>query len=122
MSFIETFTQLCNEKGKAPTAVCTELGLSDAIYSYWRKNGSVPRPAVLQKISEYFGVTVDSLTGTTPMTKIITNSINESPNSTLTIHNELSKQEKELIALYREFGIEEQYKLLKYAFELRGDN
>ena len=63
MSFIETFTKLCNERQKSPTSVCMELGLSDAIYTYWKKNGSVPRDATLKKIADYFEVSTEYLIG-----------------------------------------------------------
>lgn len=50
------------------------------------------------------------------------NVINNSPNATLTVKDddsELTKQEEELIDLYRNFSLEQQVKLLTYAFELR---
>ena len=56
MSFIHEFEKLCNKVGKAPTKVCLEVGLSDAIYTSWRKKNSTPRPATLRKIADYFGV------------------------------------------------------------------
>lgn len=50
------------------------------------------------------------------------NVINNSPNATLTVKDDdsgLSKQEKELVDLYRNFSLEQQVKLLTYAFKLR---
>ncbi len=50
------------------------------------------------------------------------NVINNSPNATLTVKDDdtgLSKQEEELIDLYRNFSLEQQVKLLTYAFKLR---
>ena len=58
--FKENFVRLCNQKGVAPTVVCKEIGLSDAVYSKWTDE-SVPRRATLMKIADYFGVTVDDL-------------------------------------------------------------
>ena len=65
MSFLNTFTMLCNEMSKAPSAVCVELGLSNAIYTYWKRHGAVPRPAMLKKIADYFHVSVAYLLGET---------------------------------------------------------
>lgn len=50
------------------------------------------------------------------------NVINNSPNATLTVKDDdagLSKQEEELIDLYRNFSLEQQVKLLTYAFKLK---
>ena len=58
--FKENFVRLCNQKGVAPTVVCKEIGLSDAVYSKWTDE-SIPRRATLMKIADYFGVTVDDL-------------------------------------------------------------
>ena len=58
--FKENFIRLCNQKGVAPTVVCTSVGLSDAAFSKWTDD-SVPRKATLQRIADYFGVTTDYL-------------------------------------------------------------
>ena len=58
--FKENFIRLCNQRGVAPTVVCKEIGLSDAVYSKWTDK-SIPRRATLMKIADYFGVTVDDL-------------------------------------------------------------
>ena len=63
--FKENFIRLCNEKGIAPTVVCTSVGLSDAAFSKWTDQ-SVPRRATLMRIADYFGVTVDDLIGEQP--------------------------------------------------------
>lgn len=60
--FKENFIKLCNKAGKTPTAVCAEIGLSNAAYSKWDEK-SVPHRATLLKIADYFGVSVDYLLG-----------------------------------------------------------
>lgn len=60
--FWENFFALCKEKKTTPTAVCVELGLSNATATQWKK-GKVPHHATLIKIADYFGVTVDYLLG-----------------------------------------------------------
>lgn len=61
--FKDKFIYLCNQKKEAPSAVCMKLGLSNATYSKWTDE-SVPRRATLQRIADYFGVSVDYLRGT----------------------------------------------------------
>ena len=44
--FKKIFIDLCNQKGVAPSAVCMQLGLSNATYSKWTDE-SIPRRATL---------------------------------------------------------------------------
>ena len=60
--FYQTFIQLCAQKGVKPNNVTKEIGLSTATATDW-KNGSVPRDVTLQKLADYFGVSVDYLLG-----------------------------------------------------------
>ena len=58
--FWNVFVELCNKNKVTPNAVCKELGFSNATATKW-KNGSEPRDTTYQKVSEYFGVSVDYL-------------------------------------------------------------
>ncbi|MBQ8173926.1 MAG: helix-turn-helix transcriptional regulator [Clostridia bacterium] len=58
--FWDNFVKLCNERNTKPNPVAKELGLSSGSVTAWR-NGVVPRDTALQKIAEYFGVTVSDL-------------------------------------------------------------
>ncbi len=62
--FWERFYNLCLEKETKPNPVCVELGFSNATATKW-KNGSVPGTESLNKIADYFGVTVAYLLGYT---------------------------------------------------------
>lgn len=62
MAFYENYVKLCNSVGKSPSAVAVELKLGKPSVTRW-KNGAEPRDATLQKIADYFGVTVDFLKG-----------------------------------------------------------
>ena len=55
--FYDKFIALCRDYGVKPTPLITSLGLSSSNAAQWRK-GSTPRPQVLQKIADYFGVSV----------------------------------------------------------------
>ena len=58
--FWENLNKLCKDRGIYPNTVAAALGLSVATASKW-KNGSQPRDVTLQKIAEYFGVSVSEL-------------------------------------------------------------
>ena len=60
--FWERLTQLCAQQGTTPTAVINSLKLSRSSVTYW-KHGSVPKGDTLQKIADYFNVSVDYLLG-----------------------------------------------------------
>ena len=60
--FWNNLVSLCNERGTTPNGVCSELGLSAATATKWKK-GAVPRDTTLQRVADYFGVTVDYLLG-----------------------------------------------------------
>lgn len=63
--FKKIFIDLCNAKKVSPSSVCQKVGLSTATFSCWTDE-SVPRRATLQRIADYFGVTVDYLLGNEP--------------------------------------------------------
>lgn len=61
--FWNTFAKLCVDAGKSPNTVAAECGVkSSGTVTGW-KNGAIPRPSVLRRIAEYFGVTVAELVG-----------------------------------------------------------
>ena len=66
--FKKIFIDLCNDRKVAPSAVCKSIGLSNAAFSCW-DDSSVPRRATLQRIADYFGVSVDYLLGNEPRQK-----------------------------------------------------
>lgn len=61
--FYDVYIELCHNNGKSPSAVAQELGINKSNVSNWKNNGYTPRGAVLNKIAEYFGVSVDYLLG-----------------------------------------------------------
>ena len=62
MNFYENFIGLCNKAGKTPSRVAIEVGLSKPTVNRW-KNGSTPTDATAMKVAEYFGVSIQELTG-----------------------------------------------------------
>ena len=68
--FWKTFEQLCRSRGSSPTAVALELGFSNATATKWKK-GSTPQGASLQKIAEYFNVSINYLLGKEAIPSIV---------------------------------------------------
>lgn len=60
MSFYSNFLKLCSKKNVSPSCAASAIGLSNAAASGWKK-GKVPQDTTLQKLAEYFGVTVAEL-------------------------------------------------------------
>ena len=60
MNFYYNFLRLCNEVGKSPSKVILEVGGTKSAITRW-KNGGEPTDATMQKIANYFGVSVADL-------------------------------------------------------------
>ena len=58
--FWDNFVKICNKNGVKPNKVCSDLGFSSGTATWWRK-GRKPRDTALQKIAEYFDITVEEL-------------------------------------------------------------
>lgn len=63
--FFDMFSALCKKNKVSMSAVARECGLSNSTTTKWKK-GAIPESATLQKIAEYFGVSVDYLLAATP--------------------------------------------------------
>lgn len=76
----EIFEQLCKKFSVTPYRACKETGLTTATISNWKAGRYTPKADKLQKIADYFGVTIEYLmTG---------ESSSEDPSSTLTARDE----------------------------------
>lgn len=60
MSFYSNFLKLCSAKDVKPSRAAAAIGLSNAAATGW-KNGKLPQDTTLQKLADYFGVTVNEL-------------------------------------------------------------
>ena len=60
--FYDNYIRLCNSVNKTPSAVAIEIGISKTSVNRW-KNGSFPTDATMQRIANYFGVTIADLKG-----------------------------------------------------------
>lgn len=66
--FYNNYISLCAKHKKSASGVAEEIGLSRASANGWR-NGAMPSEVNLQKIADYFGVTVEFLKGEEQETK-----------------------------------------------------
>lgn len=55
------FEQLCKEKGVTAYKVCKETGLTTATISNWKAGRYTPKQEKMQKIADYFGVSLEYL-------------------------------------------------------------
>ena len=57
----EIFEQLLKEHGVTAYRVSKETGVTTATLTSWKQGKYTPKPEKLQKIADYFGITVDYL-------------------------------------------------------------
>lgn len=62
--FFEQYKKICEERGVSLNGAAKEIGLPSSSVTHW-KDGAIPRIKTIQKIADYFGVTVDYLQGYT---------------------------------------------------------
>lgn len=63
--FITVLEGLLHEKGITTSKMLADLGMNKSSVLNWKTRGTVPSGATLQKIADYFGVSVDYLLGKT---------------------------------------------------------
>lgn len=61
--FYDIYCSLCKERGISPSAAAIEMGINKGTVSVWKNRGVTPQAQQLQKISSFFGVSIDYLLG-----------------------------------------------------------
>lgn len=61
--FYDRYCELCQQKGVSPSRAAIEMGINKGTVSVWKNKGTHPQAAQLQKIADYFDVSVDYLLG-----------------------------------------------------------
>lgn len=120
--FWENFIDLCEKADKTPTAVVLELGLSRGSATVWKKGG-IPNDITLKKIANYFDVTIQYLLGNDEKVTINGNvsgtyNVFGNRNPNISIKENLSSQENELISCFRKLSELNRAKALIYISEL----
>lgn len=59
--YYENFQKLCESRGIKPSAVSRETGISTATLTSWKQGKYTPKQDKLQKIADFFGVTLEML-------------------------------------------------------------
>ena len=91
--FWDRFIKLCSERNVKPNQVTKEIGLSTATATDWKK-GSVPRDVTMRKLADYFGVSVEYLSGKREIVRSV-------PAGAHIITAYLSEKENKLLFAYR---------------------
>lgn len=73
--FYYNYVALCNSVEKSPSAVAEEMGFQRSVVTRWR-HGTVPRQATLQRIADYFKVSVADLISDRDITELLLSSEN----------------------------------------------
>lgn len=84
--FYDVYCDLCARRKISPTRAAIEIGLSKGTPTTWKKMGTTPQAAQLQKIADYFGVTVDYLLGNEQKEKPATNEGDEPLEDCIVLH------------------------------------
>ena len=59
--FYDVYQNLCKDIGKSATGVALELNIARSTVSNWKKTGTTPQADILQKVADYFNVSIDYL-------------------------------------------------------------
>ena len=59
--FYDRFEKLCIQKNISPSKAALEIGFNKSNVSRWKADGYTPRGEVLDRIANYFGVSIDYL-------------------------------------------------------------
>ena len=98
----EIFSRLLQKNGVTPYKISKETGVSQSTLSDWKRGLSTPKIDKLQKIANYFGVSVEYLqTGKEPETQIVTDKSSLTKRDTKQIESILSDTE----ALLKQDGL-----------------
>lgn len=97
---VNRILSLLDENKVTAKQLATDTGLAQSSVTDWKKGRSKPSAEAIIKIAEYFGVTTDYiLTG-------------KESNQSTTVTQELTENEKEILALLNQFDERTQLKFL----------
>lgn len=108
--FWENFYSLCENNNEKPLNVVTKLSIGHGSITKW-KNGAVPNGKNLQKMADYFGVSVDYL---------LTGEKEKAPRE---IPEGLTELDAEIIKVFSSLSAEKKQQALSYlSFLLKQDD
>lgn len=95
----ERFEQLLKERGISTYRVAKDTKITTSLFSQWKSGKNQPKTSTLQKIADYFGVSIEWLLGNTEVRNIPDP---KSGGALVINENPLSANERELIDMYRQ--------------------
>lgn len=122
---------LLKEQSKTQTALATYIGIRVATVSAWKAQNTDPSANLLEKIAEFFGVSVDYLVTGKEYAPSPSQTVNQgifgdrNHNNTVTINGnvplEVSEIEGELLKVCASLDIRRKNALLTYAYKLENE-
>ena len=122
---------LLKEQGKTQTALATHIGIRVATVSAWKAQNTDPSANLLEKIAEFFDVSVDYLVTGKEYAPSPSQTVNQgifgdrNHNNTVTINGnaplEVSEIEGELLKVCASLDIRRKNALLTYAYKLENE-
>ena len=95
----DRFEQLLKERGVTAYRVAKDANISTSTMSNWKTGRSEVSTSTLQKIADYFGVSIEWLLGNTEVRNVPDP---KDGNALIINENPLSANERELIDMYRQ--------------------
>lgn len=125
--FYENVKELCRLHKTNITKMARDIGLSNAAAASWRK-GSTPKGETLQKIADYFGVSMDSLlsgdsstitaSGRSVVLQGNTGNNTVGQGNVSTGCDQLSDMEVELLRIFRKMDMRKKNAAMSYFYDL----
>ena len=122
---------LLKEQSKTQTALATYIGIRVATVSAWKAQNTDPSANLLERIAEFFGVSVDYLVTGKEYAPSPSQTVNQgifgdrNHNNTVTINGnvplEVSEIEGELLKVCASLDIRRKNALLTYAYKLENE-
>ncbi len=114
--------------GLSQEALATEMHIHQTAVSQWENGRANPDMQTAKNLADFFNVTIDYLLGQSEENKVYyASNINDSNfvqgSGSVTIENKeaLSKEESEILRIYRNLDVRGRTKFLNYAFELEDE-
>ena len=105
MSFAEGLYMLRTGKGISQKELADTLGVAQSSINYWEKGQRDPSISIVEKIADYFGISVDEMIGWNPR-KTVGQNLATMKIQTLAAHlegDEFTEEELEEIRKFAEF-------------------
>lgn len=67
--FFDKYKALCDQNQVSCSKAASDMGLSNSTPTKWKRTGATPDAATLQKVADYFGISIADLIGDGPAPK-----------------------------------------------------